>query len=312
MWKVEAVLTASESINGATSAGAGPDAEEIITAKNPILDERRSRVLDLMFGEEPPHRSVVRPKQLCVAPELVAELHANDTSPQPCLSVDVSWEVERQQSTDFARWFIGNSSPPFEFVSAVSELESHLRIAIAKQGSPMPKRDLDRRVRAARNAVSEMLRFINKSAPSHKNKEDQADKWSRAIGLLRGLIVDKNDKELLERLFQDEIIRFRCDDIQFDACLRIVNQARTEPTKNLSATMMPDYGDRFVADLKWIDQFAKTYLSKKFPKRGAPKKIRVAEVSSNKRKTWSAELICAVIVSAAIAWLGRSFVLPCS
>jgi hypothetical protein len=244
----------------------------------------RNLILDAMFDEESPGQSVVGPEDLWVDPELVEKFPKRDALQQrPLLLVDVrSGQIEQQQKTDFvrwfARWFTGHPSPP---VSALFELENHLRIAIEKQVPPADRRELLSWATTTRKAAEKILRFINKAPPSHKAKEDEADGWGRAIEWMRR--VRRSEERRLYYLFQDEPIQFQCENSQFDDCLTIVSNVHANTVKNLTTELDP-HKDHFVADLERIRSLAKAYSSSRLA--GWLRKNRM----------WSGQAVCALIV----------------
>jgi hypothetical protein len=219
----------------------------------------RNLILDGMFGEESASQFVAGPNNLWVAPELAAEMPAVDKRQPPCLAADVSGQIEQQQKNDFvrwfARWFNWHPSPP---VSALFELENYLRVAVEKKVSSADRRELSSWATMTRKAAEKILRFINRAPPSHKAKEDEADKLRRAIAWMRRVRGD--DEKRLYYLFQDEPILFRCENRQFDDCLTVICDVQTNTTKNLTSELGL-HKARFISDLERIRDLARAYSS---------------------------------------------------
>jgi hypothetical protein len=293
----------------------GELANEVV--QNPIPDERRSRILDAMFGEKSPCGPVIRPENLLVGPELAKKMPAREKSERlPCLVVGVSRKNnEQQQATDFARWFTGHSSPPDNFVKALSNSSNSLRIAISKPRHPPARRNLKPRIIAVQKAAKEVLRYVHKLAPPHKAQGGQDRKWHTAIKELGCL---PNNPEVLYGLHAGASFLFRCKDSEFIVCLKIADTARNNPSKDLSAEVAA-CEDRFIADLELIVNLAEAY--KNFEKKRPQNRMtaipsgaathRWEEQRLREARTWSPELFCAGIILAAIDWRDQPFIWPC-
>jgi hypothetical protein len=166
------------------------ETEYIVTAKNPILDERRSRILDAMFGEDSPTQLARSPREILVDSELIEEKAAANERELPVLRVDISWQTQQQQATDFVRWLTGKPSPSEALVSNISEMQERLRTAIKKHVRPAVRRELSPRIVAIGKASRDVLRSINKTLP-HERTEEQRWRLHRATIELAQMIEDE-------------------------------------------------------------------------------------------------------------------------
>jgi hypothetical protein len=279
----EAFLTISEFANGVASGVPELETEDIGTAKNPILDERRSRILDAMFGENSPTQLVRSPRELLIDSELIEEKAAANERELPVLRVDISWQTQQQQATDFVRWLTGKPSPSEALVSNISEMQEHLRTAIKKHVRPAVRRELSPRIVAIGKASRDVLRSINKTLP-HERTEEQRWRLHRATIELAQMI---EDEELLLYLFQREPVRLRCEKTHFKACLAIV-EASICGLQSHRALDLGQNGAGFVADLQLIQNLAAEYKTTK------------PEGWLGKNKMWSAELLRMLILVRAV------------
>jgi hypothetical protein len=275
--------------------------------------EDRKRNLDRLFGKTDPQAPVTSPSELWVEPELLEEVSsAENKEPQP-LRVD-DWHARHVSDADFARCFTGHSSPPDDFVRALSNSSNYLRVAISKQRHRPARRELKPRLIAVQKAAKEVLRFVRKKKPPHKAQAKQDKKWRAAMEDLGCL---PHDPEVLYGLFLEQPIRFRCEDSEFIACLTIVDTVRNNPSKDPSAELA-SYEDRFIADLELIANLAEAYKSslekplknrmtatptERAPHHGEEQRLKDA-------RTWSPKLYCAAIVLAASAWSEPRFDWP--
>jgi hypothetical protein len=270
------------------------ETEDIVTAKNPILDETRSRILDVLFGEQSPAPFVVRPVELLVDPRLIEERYETSIEPIPRQggeSLHASAQIDRDQAIDFARRVTGHPSPPGKFIYALWEQRGRLCVAIQHENpdrtahlTPRTLADLRPRANELGKAAGVIRRFVVGGTPSKKSKSDQAKQLRNSVRALRRLV---GDGVLLSYLFTGAPlgvpIALPCEDDQvvawldaIDSQTLVATSVQTEPALN-----------QFVACLSFIEDLASNRVSIAAGKIGRPK------------KDWSPQLLCAVIIDVA-------------
>jgi hypothetical protein len=174
----------------------------------------RNLVLDRMFGEEGPRRSVVSPAELKVdISSFDEDFGAGSVDPHSPIRADhaaqglqtksrgivddivdavAQWDDVQCQATDLACRVTGHASPPTTFVSALWQQHYQLWFAIQHAAYPRARAaDLRLRTKALGRAAKLIGRALDGGRISKKNTAEQAGQLRWSINTLRHLFGEK-------------------------------------------------------------------------------------------------------------------------